>query len=128
MNNPGPLDPVSALVALFTVLVGPALAQFLGAYAVIIIGAAVGSGMALLRCEPQARMSAATFMALMISLSSLVTVGFAELANLWLKLQSINWLIAPISLGIGAIGHDWPKVIKWAANKALTIFERKVDQ
>ena len=113
MQQPNPLDPVSAAIAGLTVFVGPTLATYLGAYSVIVIGATVGSGIALLRIEELPRFSALGFVTLMIGMSSLVTTGVAEIINIWAKLDSVNWLLAPVSVGIAGVGHDWPRVAKW---------------
>lgn len=125
MQHPNSLDPVSALVAAFTVLVGPTLATFLGAYSVIVIGAAVGSGIALLRVEQMPRLTATGFVTLMIGLSSLVTTGVAEILNIWVQLDSINWLLAPVSVTIAGVGHDWPRVATWAVDKGFAMLPIK---
>lgn len=125
MQQTNPLDPVSALIAGLTVFVGPTLATYLGAYSVIVIGAVVGSGIALLRVEELPRFSAIWFVTLMIGMSSLVTTGVAELINLWARLDSVNWLLAPISVTIAGIGHDWPRVAKWFVQRGEAMLFRR---
>lgn len=125
MQQPNSLDPVSALIAGFTVFVGPTLATFLGAYSVIIVGAAVGSGIALLRIQELPRFGAIGFVTLMIGLSSLVTTGVAEIINIWARLDSVHWLLAPVSVSIAGIGHDWPRVVAWGSERLLAMLPKR---
>lgn len=119
MTTPTSFDPVAGFIALLATVVGPVLAHYLGAYAVIILAACIGGGWSLTRREPQGRGNAALFLMLVAGTAVMVTAGIAELANHYVREGIGNWLLAPIALGIGAVGHDWPAVIKWAAGPIL---------
>ena len=126
MNPTQPIDPVSVFVALLTSSgVGAAVANGLAAYAVIILAASFGAGWALSRREPDKRGNPTLFVALIAGTATMVTAGLAELANKYLGLSSINWLLAPIALVIGGIGHEWPVLLKWAGSRLMRVFERR---
>lgn len=117
--NPNSFDPVTAAISVLATLVGPVLAHYIGAYAVIILGACIGGCWSLTRREPQGRARAALFLVLVSGTAVMLTAGLAELANHYIREGIGNWLLAPIALGIGAVGHDWPEVIRWAAGPIL---------
>lgn len=118
--SPGPIDPVSVITGLLAASgVGATVAHGLASYAVIILAAAVGAFWALGRKEPDVKGSPSLFVLLMSGTAAFITAGVAELANHYLGWSSINWLLAPIALAIGGIGHDWPAVLKWAAGPVM---------
>lgn len=111
------LDPVSVLVALLTVVLGPALAAVVGPYAVIIIAASTGAGWSLGRREASTRVSA-TFFFLRINFTALlVTVSAAEIAKSFGVPADLRWMLAPIAILIGGIGDDWPAVGAWLVGR-----------
>lgn len=120
MQSPPHIDPVSAAVALLTAFVSPAVAHVMGVYSVIFIGAAFGSGWALMRREKGSLLSAIFFVLLMTGTTTLTTVGIAELLNKYIELTDSNVLLGPVALLIGAVGHDWPRVVP-------TLFNITVD-
>lgn len=99
------IDPVSAIVTVLALLFSPALADVVGPYAVIVLGAAIGGGWALSEREPGTRVEGLRYFMLNIGMALLLTVGFAELANRYLGMDTINWLLAPIAMLIGGVGH-----------------------
>lgn len=121
-----PLDLASFIGALFAVFVAPPLAHVLGVYTAIVIGAVFGAGVALVRNRAMTRARAAGFVLLMAGVSIVTTVGVAELINHWMHLPSINPLLAPLALGIAAIGHSWPQVARQAWGVLRRVFERRV--
>lgn len=127
--TPHSFDPVTAAITVLATLVGPVLAHYLGAYAVIILAACVGGCWSLTRQEPQGRGRAALFLVLVSGTAVMVTAGLAELANHYVKEGIGNWLLAPIALGVGAVGHEWPAVIRWAAGPIVRRFiDHKANQ
>lgn len=114
MVAPVNLEPTAAVTLLLTAAFGPVLAGIIGPYSVIIICALVGGGWSLSRREPTDRGSATIFLLLITSSATFLTVGASYILNhLWLSLESATWLLAPVSMLIGIIGHDWPRVGKW---------------
>lgn len=119
-GTPGPIDPVTVITGLLAAGgVGATVAYGIASYAVIILAAAVGAGWALGRQEPDSKANPSLFVMLVAATAALITAGLAEVANHYLGWASINWLLAPIALAIGGVGHDWPAVVKWAAGPIM---------
>jgi peptidoglycan/LPS O-acetylase OafA/YrhL len=117
--TPPPLDPVSVLAALITALAGPALAYYLGTYAVIILASSVGAGWSLSRREKEQKGHPTVFIILIGGTAIFVTTGIAEMARLYMGWSKSDWLLAPIALMIGAVGHDWPQLLRWLAKPIM---------
>ena len=117
------LDPVTVAAALFAAWLGPTLAQVIGAYFVIIVSAAAGSGWALMRKENNGTLKAIGFVTLMMVTSTLTTVGVAQIANHFLKLSESteNFLLPTIALVISGIGQDWVRVLPWFADTIVQL-------
>lgn len=113
-------DLVNAAVTILTVILGPAMAGVVGPYAVILLASLVGGGWALGRREPASRTSGALFLLLIAGTAAMVTNGLALLVAslIGANLADVNWLLAPIALCVGAVGHDWPKVGRWLVGRA----------
>lgn len=125
--TPPQLDPVSVAIALAGVIFGPALAAFIGPYAVIIISATVGAAWALGRRDPAARLGAAWYFLRLNATAVVVTVGLATLAGRWLGIADHSWLLAPIALIVGGVGDDWPTLGKWMFVRAGRVLERRAS-
>lgn len=123
--TPSQLDPVSVSVALASVIFGPALANIIGPYAVIILSATVGAAWALGRRDPDARLGAAWYFVRLNATAVVITVSLAKLAGLWLGMEDHSWLLAPVAIVVGGVGDDWPAVGKWLVAMAGRIFERR---
>lgn len=113
------IDPVNAFVTLLAAFLSPALAAIMGAYSVIFISAAFGSGWALMRRGQGTLPGATLFIVLMTGTATLTTVGVAEMANHFLHLSNTNLLLGPVALLIGGVGQDWPKVVPTLFNLAV---------
>lgn len=116
-----PLDPVTVSIALFAAWLGlgPALAQVIGTYFVIILSAGAGAGWALMRREQKGTLAAVAFVTLLIVTSTLTTVAIALIINSFLKFGETaqNFLLPPVALLISGVGQDWAKVVPWLADK-----------
>lgn len=119
------LDPVSALSAVAAVLLGPAVAEIIGAYAVIVLAATAGAAWSLGSRPPNARWNAVGYFGLICITALLVTVNVADLIGGWLNTEDTRWLLAPIALVIGGVGHAWPRVGRWVIVSAGRIFMRR---
>lgn len=117
------LDPVAVAAALFAAWLGPALAHVIGAYFVIIVSAAAGSGWALMRRPRRGTLNALGFVLLMMVTSTLTTVGVAQIANHYLNLSDTaeNFLLPTVSLLISGVGHDWVRVLPWLADTIVQL-------
>lgn len=122
-SSPTSLDPVAVAVAIFAAWLGPTLAQVLGAYFVIIVSAAAGSGWALMRREKKGTINAIGFVTLMMVTSTLTTVGVAQIANHFLNLNQSaeNFLLPTAALLISGVGHDWVRVVPWLADTIVQL-------
>ena len=117
------LDLASFIAAVFGVFVTPQLAHVMGVYTAIVIGAVFGAGLALVRTSEMSRLRAVIFLVLMAGTSTITTVGVAEVINHWLKLETVNPLLAPVALLIAAVGKDWSHVARGAWASVRRVFE-----
>lgn len=117
------LDPVAVAAAIFAAWLGPALAHVIGAYFVIIVSAAAGSGWALMRRPRKGTLNALMFVVLMMATSTLTTVGVARLTNHFLHLSESteNFLLPTVALLISGVGHDWVRVLPWLADTIVQL-------
>ena len=122
-NTPPSLDPVAVAAAVFAAWLGPTLAHVIGAYFVIIVSAAAGSGWALMRRPRKGTMNALLFVALMMTTSTLTTVGVATATNRFLHLSESteNFLLPTVALLISGVGHDWVRVLPWLADTIVQL-------
>lgn len=121
------IDPVAVVIALATTLLGPQLAVYVGPYIVIAGAGLTGAAFALGRRDPQARTGPFRFLAVMVSLSMLLTVAATKLAGmLWPGMES-QWMLAPVALVIGYIGDDWPDVLRWVLRRVGRLIEKRVE-
>ena len=120
---PPSLDPVAVSVAVFAAWLGPALAHVIGAYFVIIVSAAAGSGWALMRRPRKGTLNALGFVLLMMVTSTLTTVGVATATNRFLHLSESteNFLLPTVALLISGVGHDWVRVLPWLADTIVQL-------
>lgn len=119
------LEPTAAAVAIASVLFGPAMAGYIGPYAVILIASTVGAAWALGRRDPSARLGAVGYFMRLNATAVLVTVGLATLAGRWLGFDETNWMLSPIALLVGGVGDDWPRLGRWVFERAARVLERK---
>lgn len=122
-NTPPSLDPVAVSVAVLAAWLGPTLAHVIGAYFVIIVSAAAGSGWALMRRPRKGTLNALMFVALMMTTSTLTTVGVAQTTNHFLRLSESaeNFLLPTVALLISGVGHDWVRVLPWLADTIVQL-------
>ncbi len=121
------LDPVFVMTALVAALTGNELAQVVGPYAVVVLGATTGAGWSLGRQEPMSRAGSMWFFTKMNLTALLTTVPLAVVAGSFFNLQESNWLLVPISLLVGGIGNDWPVVGRWIIGRLARLIERRVE-
>lgn len=120
------LDPVSVAVVLASTLFGPSLAAIIGPYAVILLGATVGAAWALGRRDTAKKSNAVAYFALINGTAMLVTVSISNLVGNWLGHDDANWLLAPVAMVIGGVGHDWPVVLKTVQEKIMGLWGRRI--
>lgn len=131
MTAPPQLDVVTVAIALAATVFGPAIAEVVGPYAVIFLGALLGAAWSASRRPPptqtglRANFGTLGYIALLVLLAVLVTVPCATLAASYLPggLES-RVLLAPVAAVIAGIGPDWPGVFKWGLQLIQTLIEQ----
>lgn len=120
MNQQNPLELVSLFVLIAATVFSRQVAEVVGPYMVIILAAVCGAGYALRRREKTTRASAAWFFLRVTLLAVLLTVGLAQLVQVYLLQDwQQRWLLVPIALALGLAGDDWPAMAAWAWQNRL---------
>lgn len=123
--TPNNLDPVNAAIALLAAFFGQTLAGIIGPYAVILIASTVGAAWSLGRREPSTRGGAVGYFVLINATALLVTANAARALGAWLGHADSTWLLAPIALLVGGIGSDWPRIGRWALERAGRVIDSR---
>ena len=119
------LDPVNVAILAATMLFGPALAGVIGPYAVILLGSTVGASWALGRRVPsERRFSAVWFFVRMNLMASLLTVSLANFVGHWLGAADHTWLLSLVSMFVGGVGDDWPRLGAWLVRRGARGLEK----
>lgn len=114
MTPPEPdLSPLSVVVSLLTILVGPQLAPALGAYGLILVGWFGGVLIGVYRRPPDFRVNVAVFMAVSLIVTLGVTVPAADALARYMPVFEAKGLIFPIAVAIPAVGHNWMDIAAW---------------
>lgn len=124
------LDAVTVAVVLIGAIAGGEVARYAGPYLVIAAGGVVGSVAAVMRHpEHLDRWRALGMVALLTGLSLLLTGAVAYGVEVAMAMAGwsmpTRYLLVPISIGIAAVGHDWPAVLRWAAGLIRRRAERR---
>lgn len=122
------IDPLSAAIALVSLVLSPALAVYIGPYSVIVFSSTIGAAWALRRNgTAYSAVQKLCYFALINGTAILVTVGIANIVGSWLNMPADTHylLISPIALLVGGIGNDWPRVLRLAMTFAMSVFERR---
>lgn len=122
MAAPDPqLSPVALATALFTLILGPQLAPYAGAYSVIVFGWTAGVFVGALRLPEGGRFRLPVFVIVSLIVTLGMSVPMAELLATNASRVLPDWIIGassgllfPVSFAIPAVGHSWPAVATWA--------------
>jgi len=126
--NPQPiaLDPVAVAIAIAAALFGPDLAEVVGPYAVIVLGAMLGATWSASRRPATDRGNTAIYMTFWVVASLLFTVPCAVLASNYLPASMGPRVLLPfVATVISGVGSDWLGVFKWAINLGRVVAERR---
>lgn len=117
------------LLVLFTTLLAlafsPALSAVIAPYAVILLGALLGTGWGLKRRPVADRVGVWAFVALMLGTALVFTMPAAVWLQRYTGAGSYQWLLAPLAAVIAAVGDDWPRVGAWAADVGRRVISRR---
>lgn len=125
MPNNQPPDLLVLFTALFALVFSPSLAALLAPYAVIILGALLGAGWGLKRRAPDAPGDMWAFTGLMLGTALIFTMPAAVYLQQYIGPGSVQWTLAPLALGIAAVGDDWSRVGAWAFDLGRRIITRR---
>jgi hypothetical protein len=120
-----PIDIVTVAVAVCASLFGAQVAEIVGPYSVIVMGAVLGAAWSTSRRDALPRLSALGHVLLMVALALLVSVPAAELLALHTPLAS-RWLLGPVAAVVAGIGQDWPAVLRWLIGLLRRRAEREI--
>lgn len=114
MQQTPDLDPFSAFIAVFAVLVGPSIAPYAATYSVIFFGSIVGILIGLRSRKPSSRLSAALYMIITFISSLFMTVPLSDYIGQHYSLLNggNSWLFFPVAMCITAYGELWINYLK----------------
>lgn len=111
-GQPSVLDAVGFGIFIASWVYAPSVAAVVGPYIVIVLAAVIGASFALKRREKTARLVAIWYFLRVAGLAVLITVSLASIASSYYSSLTERALITPVALMIGAIGDDWPKLLR----------------
>jgi len=122
-GQPSVLDAVGFGIFIASWVYAPSVAAVVGPYIVIVLAAVIGASFALKRREKTARLVAIWYFLRVAGLAVLITVSLAGIVSSYYSSLTERVLITPVALMIGAIGDDWPKLLR----NIVRIFFRAID-
>lgn len=111
-SQPSVTDAVGFGVFLAGLVYAPNVAEVVGPYVVIVSASIIGASFALKRREKTARLAALWYFLRVAGLAVLITVSLAGIGSTYYSSLTERVLITPVALVIGAIGDDWPKLLR----------------
>lgn len=125
---PSPVDPEVGIAQLLSLFVGSALAASLAPHLVVVIAGLAGGVIGLMSWRKCSIGMGAVYVAGMGLVAWFFTGSLAELLALAWPAVSDRRFLAPIALCIGAIGHRWPGVGRWALGLGRTLIESAIKR
>lgn len=110
------LNPVQAVTIFAGAVFAPQVADFVGPYVVILLGAMGGAAIALMNAEAKGRGRAALIFMSSVFISVLLTVSVATGIAAYFSWRD-TWLFAPVALALGYLGDKLPQLFRWAGTK-----------
>ncbi|MDH1827166.1 hypothetical protein [Delftia tsuruhatensis] len=122
MNQPQ-IDPISAAVAVASVVFAPAVAHVVGPYLVILFASTIGASFALVARERTSGFNSVLFFVRVNGLSVLLTYSVSAVVNAGYPIEDQRAWFSPVAFVIGFIGDRWPAVMGWAARKVSRLVD-----
>lgn len=116
-------DAVGFGIFLAGLFYAPNVAAVVGPYIVIVLASVIGASFALKRREKSTRLGAVWYFLRVAGLAVLITVSLAGIGSSYYSTLTERVLITPVALMIGAIGDDWPALLR----NIVRMFFRAVD-
>lgn len=123
MHQPTILDAVGIFVLISAAMFSPDVAAVVGPYLVIIAASAIGASFALIRRDVGTRVGAAFYFLRVCGLATLLTVGLSSLLAMISPTLTERMLIAPVALGLGLIGDNYPEAARWVVKKVSSFID-----
>lgn len=125
MTGNNPPDLLVLFAALLALAFSPSLSAVLAPYAVILLGALLGTGWGLKRRPDAGRGDVWGFVALMLGTALVFTMPTAVYLQGYFGAGTIQGLLAPLALVIAAVGEDWPRVGMWLVDVGRRVVIRR---
>jgi uncharacterized membrane protein YiaA len=122
-NQPSVTDAVGFGIFLAGLVYAPNVAAVVGPYIVIVLASVIGASFALKRREKTARLAAVWYFMRVAGLAVLITVSLAGIGSSYYSTLTERVLITPVALLIGAVGDDWPALLR----SIVRMFFRAID-
>lgn len=107
MQSQPSVDPVSVLLVIFTMLLGPQFAPAATAYSIILVGSFVGIMIGVRRREPTSRIGTLAYSIITLTTSIFMTVFVSQYIGPRLQSAQAEWLYFPVSMMTTAFGEVW---------------------
>ena len=114
------LDIVTVAVAAATWAVGSEMAQYIGPYSVIVLGAIGGATWSASSRQSESRLDSLKYVLWMVGLALIATVPLAKLVEHWTDIKQ-QWMFAPIAVVVAARPD-------WVARQVRRLVERAVGK
>ncbi|WP_156480903.1 hypothetical protein [Variovorax sp. PAMC 28711] len=112
MNDRAVTDAVGFGIFLAGLFYAPDVAAVVGPYIVIVLASVIGASFALKRRDKTTRLIAVWYFLRVAGLAVLITVSLASMGSSYYSSVTERVLITPVALIVGAVGDDWPKLLR----------------
>lgn len=105
-------DALGVSIVIAAAAFSPEVAQVVGPYLLIATASVLGASFSLARRPTSTRWGAVAYFAKLVGLALLSTVMLSALISSYYPQVSERSLLAPVAFLIGAIGPEWPNLLK----------------
>lgn len=122
-------DPTILFVAkLLALVIGVEMANLVAPQLVIGAGAVAGAYFGLADWRQSTRLEAFGYVMSFAAVGWLLAGTVANLAAMWLNIDNAQLLVSPCAIGIGWVGHRWPRVGLWLGGVLRAAIDRRSQQ
>lgn len=125
MQSQPSVDPVSLLMVVFTMILGPQFAPAATAYSIILMGSFVGLMIGVRRRAPTSRFSTLAYSVVTLTTSLFMTVILAQFLSPHLEPGHADWLYFPISMMTTAFGEVWMEKLQNLTGMLFGLFSKE---
>lgn len=122
-------DPTVIFVAkLLALMIGVEMANVVAPQLVIAAGALAGAYFGLADWRQSSRLEAFGYVLSFAAVGWLLAGTLAAVMAAAFHIENTQLLMSPCAIGIGWVGHRWPKVGEWAGGVIRAVIERRSQQ